>query len=151
MIILRSMKSDEFQKHIVTLIEGYAKDKVLAGNWSEEESLDRAKAELANLLPDGEKTENNYLYSILNDNQVIGMIWLAQTGDEEGFIYEISIDEQFQGYGFGKEAMKRLEEVAKDLGMKKIGLHVFGHNHRAISLYEKLDYIPTNIIMAKEL
>lgn len=151
MITLRSMKSDEFQKHIITLIEGYAKDKVLAGNWSEEESLDRAKAELANLLPNDEKTENNFLYSILNDNHVIGMIWLAQTGSEEGFIYEISIDDQFQGRGFGKEAMKRLEEVARNLGMKKIGLHVFGHNQRAIGLYEKLGYIPTNIIMAKDL
>lgn len=151
MIILRTMNSDEFQKHIITLIEGYAKDKVLAGNWSEEESIDRARAELARLLPNDEKTENNYLYSILNDNQVIGMIWLARTVSEEGFIYEISIDDQFQGRGFGKEAIKQLEEIAKVLGMKKIGLHVFGHNQRAIGLYEKLGYIPTNIIMAKDL
>jgi len=151
MVTLRTMKSDEFQRHIITLIEGYAKDKVLAGNWCEEESIGRAKAELAKLLPTDEKTENNYLYSILNDNQVIGMIWLAQTGSEEGFIYEISIDDQFRGSGFGKEAMKQLEEVAKGLGMKKIGLHVFGHSNRAISLYEKLGYMPTNIIMVKEI
>ncbi len=47
--------------------------------------------------------------------------------------------------------MKELEVIAKELGMKKIGLHVFGHNKVARGLYEKLGYEITNINMIKSI
>lgn len=45
--------------------------------------------------------------------------------------------------------MKETEIVAKDLGINKIGLHVFGHNKVPRGLYEKLGYEITNITMSK--
>nr|WP_244923495.1 GNAT family N-acetyltransferase [Peribacillus butanolivorans] len=41
--------------------------------------------------------------------------------------------------------MKEIEIIAKELGMKKISLHVFGHNKFARGLYEKSGYEITNI------
>jgi ribosomal protein S18 acetylase RimI-like enzyme len=55
------------------------------------------------------------------------------------------------GKGYGKKAMLLLEEKVKALGLKNIGLHVFGHNHRAIGLYQSLNYQTTNLVMEKEL
>jgi len=151
MIKLKLMNSDEFKEYITIVIENYAKEKALAGNWNEEESLTKSREEVAALLPKDEKSENNYLYSILHGKETIGMIWLAQKSTGEGFIYDIRIMEIYQGQGYGKKTMKQLEIEAKKLGMKKIGLHVFGHNKVARALYEKLGYLTTNVVMSKEI
>ncbi len=151
MITLHVMNYDEFQKYITVAIEEYAKEKVISGNWSEEESMSRSKEEFEHLLPNGVKTENHYLYSIYLDNQSIGIIWIARKTSEEGFIYDFSILEKYRGQGYGEKAMKQIEVEAKNLGMKKIGLHVFGHNHIARALYEKIGFQPTNIVMQKEI
>jgi len=47
--------------------------------------------------------------------------------------------------------MKEIEKVGQELGMKKIGLHVFGHNKVARGLYDKLGYQTTNVLMEKEI
>jgi len=45
--------------------------------------------------------------------------------------------------------MKEIEIFAKSIGLKSIGLHVFGHNKLARDLYKKLGYVETNINMKK--
>lgn len=47
--------------------------------------------------------------------------------------------------------MKQAEIIAKEVGLKMIGLHVFGHNKVARGLYEKSGYTETNIKMEKTL
>jgi ribosomal protein S18 acetylase RimI-like enzyme len=151
MINLVLMNSDEYQKYISSAIKSYAEEKVLAGNWNQEESISKAEAEYKRLLPNGEKTESNFLYTILDEAKTIGVIWLAQLSENRGYIYDINILEEYQGFGYGKEAMKQIENVGKKLGMKKIGLHVFGHNKVARGLYDKLGYQTTNVLMEKEI
>ncbi|MBS7687698.1 GNAT family N-acetyltransferase [Limosilactobacillus fermentum] len=53
------------------------------------------------------------------------------------FIYDIQIYPDFQNQGFGTQALKLIATQAKALGFKSLGLHVFGHNKRAIHVYEK--------------
>jgi len=151
-VILKPMNQQEFQQYIIGAIDDYAKDKVASGNWKEDEAIDLSKQSFDDLLPKDEKSEFNYLFSIFNAEQIVGMIWIAQKSPaikDEGFIYDFNIFEQYRGLGYGKEAMRELECIAKDLGMKKIGLHVFGHNKTARGLYEKLGYEITNITMKK--
>ncbi|WP_139116750.1 GNAT family N-acetyltransferase, partial [Paenibacillus polymyxa] len=50
-----------------------------------------------------------------------------------------------------KEALARLEDKAKDLGVRKISLHVFAHNETARKLYEKTGFLETDVIMSKKL
>ncbi|KZN98438.1 GNAT family N-acetyltransferase [Bacillus badius] len=154
MITLKPMNKEEFQLYSSNAIANYAKNKVVSGNWREEEAIHLSKKEFSRLLPQDEKTELNYLYSIFQDQQLVGMIWMAQTSAEkpdEGFIFDFKIYEPHQGQGYGKQAMKEIEMIAKELGMNKIGLHVFGHNKIARELYEKLGYEITNINMMKTL
>ena len=151
MVKLVLMNSEEYQKYITSAIKSYAKEKVLSGNWNQEESIRKAEEEYTRLLPKGEKTESNFLYNILNDDKAIGVLWLARKSEKEGFIYDINILEQYQGFGYAKEAMKQIEIVGKELGMNKIGLHVFGHNKVARGLYDKLGYQTTNVLMEKEI
>lgn len=151
MITLKLMNPDEFQTYFKSAIESYAKEKVLSKNWHERESFSKAREEYERLLPKGEKTEHNYLYSILEGDREIGVVWLEQKTTENGFIRDIRILESYQGLGYGKEAMKQIEVEGKRFGLKKIGLHVFGHNKVARGLYEKLGYQTTNVMMIKEI
>ena len=153
MITLKPMNHEDFQEYVVSSMETYAKEKVTAGNWSEAEALDLAKQDYNRLLPQGEKSDFNFLYSVFNDEIKVGVIWIAQKSpdnNEEGFIYEIKIYDEYQGLGYGKQAMIEIETIAREeLGMKKLGLHVFGHNKVARALYEKLGYETTNVKMEK--
>jgi ribosomal protein S18 acetylase RimI-like enzyme len=151
MIKLVLMNADEFQKYLSSAIQSYAEEKVLSGNWDQEESISKAEEEYNRLLPKGEKTEHNFLYTILSDDKAIGVIWLAQLSEEKGYIYDVYIEEKHQGFGYGNEVMKEIENVGQKLGIKKIGLHVFGHNKVARGLYEKLGYQTTNVLMEKEI
>ncbi|MDC3414160.1 GNAT family N-acetyltransferase [Aquibacillus sp. 3ASR75-11] len=148
---LEKMNSVEFQQYLSYAIKNFADEQIKSGIWEQQGSISRAKNEYIKLLPEGEKTENNNLFTIRDGDQEVGMIWLAQRTNEKGFIYDINIWEGNQGKGYGKQAMKELEIAAKKIGLKSIGLHVFGHNKVARDLYEKLGYIETNIRMEKTL
>lgn len=155
MITLKAMNHDDFQEYVGSSMETYAKEKVASGNWSAAEALDLAKKDYKRLLPQGEKSKFNYLFSVFNEEIKVGVIWVAQKSPEnkeEGFIYEIKIYDEYQGLGYGKQAMIEIETIAREeLGMKKLGLHVFGHNKVARGLYEKLGYETTNVVMAKKI
>ncbi|KAB7672036.1 GNAT family N-acetyltransferase [Bacillus sp. B1-b2] len=151
MVTLVEMNAVEYQEYFSTSIKKYAKEKVLSGNWKQEESIQKSEEEYTKLLPNGEKTENNFLYTIKNDDKSVGVIWLAKKTEETGYIYDIFILEEYQGNGFGKEALKQIENIGRNLGLKKIGLHVFGHNTVARGLYDKIGYVTTNVLMEKEI
>lgn len=145
------MNSREFQDYFSSAIEDYANEKVLSKNWDRQEAVSKARQEYEMLLPNGEKTDRNYIYNVIHDEQIVGMIWLEHQVNDNGFIRDIRILDTYQGKGYGKHAMKEIEIVGKELGVKKIGLHVFGHNNVARGLYETLGYQTTNVMMIKEI
>ncbi|GGH60268.1 putative N-acetyltransferase YycN [Paenibacillus silvae] len=151
MITLDLMNSTEFQEYLNSAIKSYAESNVQSGNWSEQESISKATEQYAQLLPDDEKTPNNKLFTIRFDGKEVGMIWLALKPNNKGFIYDIRIKEDYRGRGFGKKAMEDIEKAGRELGIKSIGLHVFAHNPIARSLYEKLGYKETSVVMEKKL
>lgn len=145
------MSADEFQQYLGYAIENFANEQIKSGNWKQEGAISRATEEHKRLLPDGSNTANNYLFAIRDEELKVGMVWLAKKDDNKGFIYDINIWEGNQGKGYGKQAMKQVEIIAKEIGLKMIGLHVFGHNKVARGLYEQLGYVETNIKMEKSL
>jgi ribosomal protein S18 acetylase RimI-like enzyme len=150
------MTESEFQRYRQHLIEGYAADKVRAGTWRPEESMDRSEQEINELLPQGVLTPDHYLFSIHDEAAAkdIGILWFAVTrwgGKDQAFIYDIEIAPEQRSKGYGSQALIALEDKVKTLGLDRIGLHVFGHNPRALKLYEKLGYEITNIHMAKQI
>jgi RimJ/RimL family protein N-acetyltransferase len=156
MVRLIPMKTTEYQTYLAISIREYAEEKVQAGNWQPEEALERSTKEFQRLLPEGVATKDNYLYDIEDEalGAKVGMIWLArlmQGTKPVIFIYDFRIDEAHRRKGYGEQAMLAAEVQAKALGYDTIALHVFGHNHAARALYEKLGYEITNINMAKSL
>ncbi|WP_112180443.1 MULTISPECIES: N-acetyltransferase [Paraliobacillus] len=148
---LDQMNSEEFKKYLSFAIKHFADEQIKSGNWEPKEAFSKATQEYERLLPEGKDTPKNHLFTIRDGSNEVGVIWLAQITNEKGFIYSINIWEGNQGKGYGEKAMQEIEILAKKIGLKDIGLHVFAHNNLARSLYEKLGYIEKNIKMEKTL
>jgi ribosomal protein S18 acetylase RimI-like enzyme len=148
------MSDADYQVFLDSAVSAYAQDKAAAGNWTEAESLERSRQEFQNLLPQGNHTEANFLFSLVNESdQKVGYLWYKIEPNQPGFafIYDFEIYEQFRRRGYASQALNALETHAKLQGVKKLGLHVFGHNTAARELYKKIGYIETNVNMAKEI
>jgi RimJ/RimL family protein N-acetyltransferase len=135
-------------------VRDYAADKVRAGAWSKSEAQSRAAKDVDGLLPEGPATQDHFLYSVRDDSTdaEVGIVWFALRDPGVGrsvWIYDIIIHEDFRRKGYASRTLDLVEERARDLGAKSVELHVFGHNHGAQALYEKLGYNITSITMAK--
>ncbi|WP_342480757.1 GNAT family N-acetyltransferase [Paenibacillus sp. FSL L8-0340] len=156
MIKLVQMDEIAFQFFWSQSTRDYAEDKIKAGAWDAETALRQSQEEMVRFLPKGLHTDGAYLYSVMEieSNTQAGYIWFnvteARTG-REAFLYDIYIFEPYQGKGYGKQALLALDESAREMGVSKIGLHVFGQNNRAFELYKKMGYLVTDITMSKTL
>lgn len=154
-ISLEPMTQPEFDAWLPEAIAGYAQEHVQDGRWSEDEALEKSRAEHEQLLPQGLATPDHNLWTItrLSDLVPVGLLWvhLAKTPKPHVFVYNIEIRPDFRRRGYAEAAMTLLEDEARRMGAESIRLHVFGHNAAARPLYEKLGYAPTNILMAKPL
>jgi len=147
-----NMKQKDFLVYKVQAIKIYANELEQANMVPKGMGENAARQQLDQIMPQGVETKNFYFYQIINDkNENVGLVIYGTRGKDEAFIVDIQIEEKHQGQGYGKKAMMSLEEDAKSKGYKRMGLHVFGHNQKAIQLYNKLDYHVTSIQMSKEL
>ena len=156
MIILYPMTEQEFSHYVTESTGDYAADKVASGEWTEDESLALAQEEINKLLPRGLATPDNYLFTLraAPGSTALGVLWYAvrkRAGKQTAYIYDIVIRPEHQRRGYASAALQALEVEVARRGLAGIGLHVFGHNHAARSLYDKLGYTLSNIMMYKPL
>lgn len=148
------MTQSEYEAFLEYLIPDYAADNVRAGYWSEDEALERSRQQTMSLLSDGLNTKNHFLYTLYDDDKAVGMIWMRAELDrpvKSGFIFDVEVVEKYRGRGYGKQAMLLIEEKARELGIKRMGLHVFAYNKVAKSLYENIGYEVSSMNMLKDL
>lgn len=156
MITLISMEAVDFQHYLEVSIREYGEEHVRAGNWQPSEALERSLKEFEQLLPNGLSTENNYIYTIFEDEtrEKVGVVWFAVFKNRavpRAFVYDFRIEEQHRRKGYATQALARLDERVRGLGIPSIGLHVFAHNQAARELYEKAGYQVMSLNMLKNL
>ncbi len=156
MVELAPMTQDKFQNYLDRAVPEYAQEKVRSGNWDASIALPRARAEYEKLLPDGLSSPDHYLFTVQNPEtgEQVGMVWFSvmDWGQQQiAFIFDLYINPVHRRQGYGFQTMLALEEKVKALGIHRIGLHVFAHNHEARSLYQRLGYVETNVNMQKDL
>jgi RimJ/RimL family protein N-acetyltransferase len=156
MVQLVPMTEEQLDAFLAQAIPEYAADQVRAGNWAPERALDTARGVFAQLLPRGTATRDHYLFSIWDEDRgvAVGSLWfgvLQEAGKRQAFVYDVRIAEAFRHQGYGTRAFRLMEERVRALGLDRIGLHVFAHNHVARAMYEKLGYETTNLVMYKQL
>jgi len=147
------MTQTEYQIFLERSIPDYAAEHVRAGDWIQSESLEKSRKEFEGLLPQGLNSEDNFLYSLEDGDETVGMIWMKvkRQPAKIGFIFDVFIEERFRGKGYRKALMLLLEEKAHELELKSLDLHVFGSNHVARRLYETIGYEIKHVMMSKTL
>lgn len=147
------MTDAEYTAWSAPSIAGYAAEHTKSGRWSAEEALDNARAEFAELLPDGPRTKDHYLYTVRDaaDGGSVGMLYInlrPKAGKPECFIYDIVVNEERRGRGYGRATMSACAARARELGAESVGLHVFGSNAVARKLYTSLGFVETDVMMS---
>ncbi|WP_413290754.1 GNAT family N-acetyltransferase [Bdellovibrio sp. HCB337] len=155
MIKLRKMTSEEYTEYRKFSVANYADEKQKGEGLTPEEALKVAQDSYERLLPQGLETPDQFLFSVIEDatQKPVGMLWFAkksQSGKIYAFIYDVVLNPEKRGQGLGKHLIALMEEEARALGCKSVGLHVFGHNTAAIALYEKSGFHTTNRMMKKD-
>jgi len=148
------MTQPEFDAFLEHLIPEYAADNVRAGYWDESEALEKSRQQTESLLPQGLQTKNHYLFTLYDGEQAVGLIWLKANVDspiKNGYIFDVEIREEFRGRGYGKQIMLLIEEKARELGIRRMGLHVFAYNNVAQNLYKNIGYEVSSLNMLKDL
>lgn len=153
-ISLSQMTQSEYDAWYARSAINY-RDEIIKNGSTLEEAQKKSDEDFLRLLPEGLSTPDQYVLAIReNHSQFIGTLWFGIRGpadNRKAYIYDIILDESTRGKGYGRKAMVLLEDKVKALGLKHIGLHVFGHNKVARQLYESLGYEITNLNMEKTL
>jgi GNAT superfamily N-acetyltransferase len=148
---LRPMSEDEYVVWRAQVPLDYAQDMVDAG-MDPDAAREKAERDFPALLPDGLTTEGQDLYTVANDGEKVGILWVCERDVEGGrvlFIYDVRLDESQRGKGYGRAAMELAEAEAKRRGLARVALNVFGGNEVARNLYRSLGYDEIAIWMTK--
>jgi len=132
----------------------YSADLVAAGVPEDKARAD-AYGTMERAFPDGLPSPTNAVF-ILMDSTLgnVGYIWIGH--DSSGvptswWVWDIVVEVEHRGNGFGRQAMILAEGYARAHGGQTLGLNVFGFNATARGLYESLGYETTSVKMRKAL
>lgn len=148
------MRDNEFAVWLPRARENYADDMVRHGGADPEAARVKATHDSERLFPGGLPSAEQLVFVIEADGEWVGELWLSvRDGDLRPvfYVWNIRIDEQYRGRGFGKQAMLLAEAEARERGLTHIGLGVMGGNETARRLYRSLGYIETFVSMEKPL
>ena len=150
---LRPMTRSEISAFLATSRDGYVAERVASGD--DEATAARAADEtIAASFPDGQPAAGHLLLRLEDDGLPLGSLWIgpADAGQPESWwVWDITIDEEHRGQGYGKAAMLLAENEARAEGATVLGLNVFGTNTVARHLYESLGYQIVAIRMSKRM
>ena len=151
-VTLRPLREEEFEAWGETSRREYAADMVANGGMTAEHAANKAERDFLMLLPEGLATPGHWIFVVEADGRGVGRLWFAERldgGRTTAFLYDIMIDEEQRGNGYGRAAMLAFEQEAVRRGLTHLSLNVFGGNDRARSLYRSLGYAENAVAMSK--
>lgn len=140
-VTLVKIDKEEFRLYAKWSAKNYADNLVSSGTEKcRLKALIDAKKEYKDVFPDGSDTKDNYLYIVTNEkNEKIGVIGYQKSPfeDNAAFIIENVIKEEYRGKGYGKSALVKLQEDAREKGFPKIVLNAFKHSPISFGMYQR--------------
>ena len=152
-IILAPMSASQLRPWFEASEKEYYNDLIRAGA-SPEQADEKVSHSFEEHFPGGVPAPGHHVFDVLTDGAPVGYVWIGpQTnGDpQDWWLWDIAIDDQHRGRGFGRAAMELAEAEVKARGARSLGLKVFGFNAAARSLYESLGYGTVSLLMTKQL
>ena len=153
MIHLVELPNQDLEEWLALMWADYRNQLLGAGFSFEEASLNIEQNGKA-LFDNGVPNQDQRVFHVLDDGVKVGSLWLATREKQhagEWYVYDIMIDEEYRGQGFGRSTMRAAEDYVKSQGGTILELNVFGPNAAARRLYESLGYKTMTIGMRKDL
>jgi ribosomal protein S18 acetylase RimI-like enzyme len=151
---LRPITAEEFPAFLAVSKAGYAHDIEVHGGQTHEAAQQKAEADFPAVLPLGLETPGHFIFVVEVIGEPVGRLWLAERhlgGWPVLYVYDVAIDPEQQGRGYGRAAMRLAEDEARARGIHRIELNVFGGNDVARGLYRSMGYVETSAQMRKDL
>jgi ribosomal protein S18 acetylase RimI-like enzyme len=149
---IRPARPDELPAAVASLRDGYTAGMVDHAGVAPGAAQEKADRDFARLVPDGRPDPTLDVFVVEDDDERVGLALLGEqqaVGGATAFVYAIELDPAHRGRGLGREAMRRLEERARERGFDRIELNVFGGNAVARGLYRSLGYDEVAVYMGK--
>ncbi|MEI8066276.1 MAG: GNAT family N-acetyltransferase [Actinomycetes bacterium] len=153
MVELRTITPANEDAYFARTWNEYGKDIVKAGMTAEQARINIEQTK-KQVFENGLLKSNQHLLNVFLEGKTIGVLWLVnrtEVAEDDWYIYDIEILQEFRGQGLGKATMLAAEKYVMAHGGHTIGLNVFGFNTVARKLYESLDYETNAIQMKKKL
>ena len=135
---LEPMDRAAFEEYLAYGTEEYAVARERAGE-TPERAREVAREQMAALLPHGLETAGHHFFHGTVRGERVGALWLG-TERPMAFVYDVEIAAEHQRRGYGAALMRAGALWARDQGAPALGLNVFGYNHAAKALYDRLGY-----------
>ena len=142
-VVLRDMTPEEYDVFRPRLEAGYGSNIAAAGAMPEEEARRTAREQLDRLLPDGRDTPGHLLWTAVDGEEPVGVLWLHLRPRSDGlqaFGYELEVREELRRRGYARAVLAAAAEACRDLGVTTVALSVFGFNAGARALYEQMGF-----------
>ena len=152
---LRPLTDEELPGYSEAALRGYATSIEEQGGMPRGFAQEKARRDFEQLWPDGVPADGHAVFGVedAETGEQVGYLWIAER-DNQGrkvvWIYDIEIDERFRGRGFGRAAMELAEQQARERGLGRVELNVFGRNEVARNLYRSLGYEESAVWMGKD-
>lgn len=141
----------ELTEWLARSTSNYIEERVASGD-TPDEARDSAHASLERTFPGGMASPAQRAGRLVLAGERIGELWVGQFADDpqRWWVWNIRIEDHFQGRGLGRRAMLIAEDLARAGGAVTLGLNVLAHNGAARSLYSSLGYREVTIQMRKD-
>jgi GNAT superfamily N-acetyltransferase len=112
-----------------------------------------AAASFGRLVPGGTPSPGQLIGLVVAPDGPVGHLWIGPVDADPArwWVYDVAIEPEYRGRGYGRGAMELAERLARAHGAWTIGLNVFRHNEVARRLYVSLGYREAAVVMRKDL
>ncbi len=156
MIELQKMTRAQFEQFREIAFTHLAQERISAEKIHHSQ-IDTLKRHASSILTsDLFENPTHYFYTIIEPKSThgIGHLWFKAILDDpapHAYLYDIYVQHESRGKGFGKEAMVQFEHLVNKLKLSRIRLRVFHINKHANALYKSLDFLPLSHTLEKTL
>ncbi|HEV3212959.1 MAG TPA: GNAT family N-acetyltransferase [Acidimicrobiales bacterium] len=150
---LVAFRDDELAAWLPVSLAEYVEGRMGAGE-TREVATRIATEQRAQVFPGGVPAPGHHLFSVVVDGERVGMVWLGPTADHDDvgrYLFNVEIDADKRGRGYGRAAMRAAEAWAVTQGATRLSLNVWGGNDVARSLYDSLGYVVAATHMYRDL
>ena len=147
------MAAPEFEAYVDASARAFAMESPRLRHLAAEAALAASRAELRELLPAGLATAGQLLWSIFDDDALVGYMHLGVDKSDpfSMFVWDLEIAPEHRRRGCARAALMFAMAHVKGLGIRRLGLNVFVENAAAMALYTSMGFGVTQSQMALEL